>query len=325
MSSNVGITIRQTGGPEVMEYTELPEPEPSAGDVVVDIAAAGVNFIDTYHRAGLYPMEFPLTPGLEGSGTISAVGDDVEGFAVGDRVAWSASIGSYATRKVADPEKLVHVPDGVTLETAAAVMLQGLTAHYLAVDTFPLAPGHRALVHAGAGGVGLLLTQIAKLKGAEVFTTVGTAEKAELSRAAGADHVIEYRSVDFADAAVDIAGPRPFDVVYDGVGKTTFEKGISALKPRGMMVTFGNASGPVDPVSPLDLMRNGSLFLTRPTLFDYVATTDEFRTRASEVFDWIAEGSLEVRIGATYPMSEAAAAHTALESRQTTGKVLLIP
>ncbi len=325
MSSNTGITIHDTGGPEVMRYTELPEPEVGPDSVVIDIAAAGVNFIDTYHRAGLYPMEFPLTPGLEGAGTITAVGDDVAGFVVGDRVAWSGSIGSYAARKVADPEKLVHVPDGVPLDTAAAVMLQGLTAHYLAVDTFPLAPGHRALVHAGAGGVGLLLTQIAKLKGAEVFTTVGSPEKAELSRAAGADHVIEYRSVDFADAIFDIAGPRPIDVVYDGVGKTTFQKGISVLKPRGTMITFGNASGPVDPVSPLELMRNGSLFLTRPTLFDYVATADEFRSRASEVFEWIENGDLDVRIGATYPMSEAAAAHTALESRATTGKVLLVP
>jgi NADPH2:quinone reductase len=325
MRNNVGITMQRTGGPEVMEYTELPEPEVEPSTVVVDIAAAGVNFIDTYHRVGLYPMELPMTPGLEGAGTISAVGAEVEGFAVGDRVAWSGSIGSYAVRKVADPDKLVHVPEGVDLHTAAAVMLQGLTAHYLATDTFPLGHGHRALVHAGAGGVGLLLTQIAKLKGAEVFTTVGTADKAKLSMAAGADHVIEYRSVDFADAIVDIAGPRPIDVVYDGVGKTTFDKGISVLKPRGTMVTFGNASGPVDPVSPLELMRNGSLFLTRPTLFDYVTTPAELRSRAADLFEWIESGRLDVRIGASYPMSEAGSAHSALESRQTTGKVLLIP
>ncbi len=325
MSNNVGITIRQTGGPEVMEYTELPEPEVGASEVLVDIAAAGVNFIDTYHRAGLYPMDFPLTPGLEGAGTILAVGDEVEGFSVGDRVAWSGSIGSYAARKTADPEKLVHVPRAVPLETAAAVMLQGLTAHYLATDTFAVGRGHRVLVHAGAGGVGLLLTQIAKMRGAEVFTTVGSAEKAELSRAAGADHVIEYRSVDFGDAIADIAGHRPIDVVYDGVGKTTFDEGISVLRPRGMMVTFGNASGPVDPVSPLELMRNGSLFLTRPTLFDHIATPDEFRSRAADLFVWIESGALDVRVGATYPMSEAGAAHTALESRQTTGKVLLVP
>jgi NADPH2:quinone reductase len=204
-------------------------------------------------------------------------------------------------------------------------MLQGLTAHYLTNDTFPLQPGHKALIHAGAGGVGLLLTQIAKLKGAEVFTTVGSEEKAELSFAAGADHVILYRDVDFADEITDLAGHRPIDVVYDGVGKTTFEKGISLLRPRGMMVTFGNASGPVDPVSPLELMKNGSIFLTRPTLFDYVTTPDELRTRAADLFDWIGRGDLDVRIGATYPLSEAGAAQTALESRQTTGKVLLIP
>ena len=322
---NRGISIGATGGPEVLDYTELPEPVADSAHVVVEIAAAGVNFIDTYHRIGLYPMDLPFTPGLEGAGTISHVGAEVEGFAVGDRVAWSSSIGSYARRKTAAPDSLVHVPDSVDMETAAAVLLQGLTAHYLAIDTFPLESGHRALIHAGAGGVGLLLTQIAKLKGAEVFTTVGSEEKAELSREAGADHVILYRDEDFAEAIIEIAGHRPIDVVYDGVGKSTFEKGISLLRPRGMMVTFGNASGPVEPVAPLELMRNGSLFLTRPTLFDYVAGPSELRSRAADVFAWIESGDLDVRIGDAYPMSEAAAAHTALESRQTTGKVLLIP
>lgn len=322
---NRGISISETGGPEVLAHGDLEEPRPGPSEVVVEIAGAGVNFIDTYHRIGLYPMEMPFTPGLEGAGTISAVGDDVEDFAVGDRVAWSSSIGSYAERKTAEPDKLVSVPGGVPLETAAAVMLQGLTAHYLTTDTFPLASGQRVLVHAGAGGVGLLLTQIAKLKGAEVFATVGSEEKADLARSAGADHVILYREVDFAAAVTDIAGHRPIDVVYDGVGKTTFEKGITLLRTRGMMVTFGNASGPVDPVSPLDLMRNGSIFLTRPTLFDYVATPAELRSRAADLFAWIEAGDLDVRIGARYPMSEAAAAHTALESRQTTGKVLLLP
>jgi len=322
---NRGISISKTGGPEVLALGDLEEPRPGPSEVVVEIAGAGVNFIDTYHRIGLYPMEMPFTPGLEGAGTISAVGGDVEDFAVGDRVAWSSSIGSYAERKTAEPDKLVRVPGGVPLETAAAVMLQGLTAHYLTTDTFPLASGQRVLVHAGAGGVGLLLTQIAKLKGAEVFATVGSEEKADLARSAGADHVILYRDVDFAAAVTDIAGHRPIDVVYDGVGKTTFEKGIGLLRTRGMMVTFGNASGPVDPVSPLDLMRNGSIFLTRPTLFDYVATPAELRARAADLFAWIEAGDLDVRIGARYPMSEAPAAHTALESRQTTGKVLLVP
>lgn len=320
-----GISVRATGGPEALEYGELAEPELEASKVVVDIAAAGVNFIDTYHRRGLYPMELPFTPGLEGSGTISAVGPEVEGFSVGDQVAWTSSIGSYAERKAAAPDSLVHVPETVPLNTAAAAMLQGLTAHYLTTDTFPLGPGHTALIHAGAGGVGLLLTQIAKLKGAEVFTTVGSEEKAELSGAAGADHVIEYRDVDFADSITEIAGHRPIDVVYDGVGKTTFDQGISVLRPRGVMVTFGNASGPVDPVSPLDLMTNGSLYLTRPTLFDYVSGPEELRSRAADIFTWIESGDLDIRIGATYPMSEATAAHTALESRQTTGKVLLVP
>ena len=322
---NRGISVRSTGGPEVLEYGELAEPELEPSHVVVKVAAAGVNFIDTYHRGGLYPMELPFTPGLEGTGTITAVGSEVEGFSVGDRVAWTSSIGSYAERKAAAPDSLVHVPESVPLDTAAAVMLQGLTAHYLATDTFPLQPGQTALIHAGAGGVGLLLTQIAKLKGAEVFTTVGSDEKAELSEAAGADHVIKYRDVDFADAITEIAGHRPIDVVYDGVGKTTFAKGITVLRPRGMMVTFGNASGPVDPVSPLDLMTNGSIYLTRPTLFDYISGPEELRSRAADLFAWMEAGHLDVRIGATYPVSEASAAHTALESRHTTGKVLLIP
>jgi NADPH2:quinone reductase len=325
MSTNPGITIRNTGGPEVMELTDLPDPVAGPSEVLVEIEAAGVNFIDTYHRGGLYPIELPLTPGLEGAGVISEVGSEVEGFAIGDRVAWTSSIGSYARRKSATADSLVHVPDTVPTDTAAAVMLQGLTAHYLATDTFPLEKGHTALIHAGAGGVGLLLTQIAKLRGAQVFTTVGSNEKADLSEAAGADHVILYRDVDFADAITEIAGHRPIDVVYDGVGKTTFDKGISVLRPRGMMVTFGNASGPVDPVSPLDLMTNGSIYLTRPTLFDYVAGPEELRSRAADLFAWIESGDLDVRIGATYPLSEAAAAHTALETRQTIGKVLLVP
>ncbi len=322
---NHGISVRATGGPEVLEYGELAQPELAPSKVVIDVTAAGVNFIDTYHRGGLYPMELPFTPGLEGAGTISSVGVEVEGFSVGDRVAWTSSIGSYAQRKAAAPDSLVHVPEAVPLDTAAAVMLQGLTAHYLATDTFPLHGGHTVLIHAGAGGVGLLLTQIAKLKGAEVFTTVGSDDKAELSEAAGADHVILYEDVDFADAVTEIAGHRPIDVVYDGVGKTTFDQGISVLRPRGMMVTFGNASGPVDPVSPLDLMTNGSIYLTRPTLFDYVSGPEELRSRAADLFAWIESGDVDVRIGATYPVSEATAAHTALETRQTTGKVLLVP
>lgn len=320
---NMGIRIATTGGPDVLEYAELDQPTLGPRHAVVEIAAAGVNFIDTYHRTGLYRMDLPMTPGLEGAGTISAVGDEVTEFAVGDGVAWTGSIGSYATRKAVDVDSLVAVPENVAHDVAAAAMLQGLTAHYLSTDTYHLEPGHRALIHAGAGGVGLLLTQIAKILGAEVFTTVGTAEKAERSRAAGADHVIMYRDVDFSEAIRDIAGERMIDVVYDGVGKTTFDRGLAVLRPRGLMVAFGNASGPVDPVSPLELSKNGSLFLTRPTLFDYVTTPEDLRRRAGDLFEWIGAGRLEVHIGSTYPLAEAARAHTALEERRTTGKVLL--
>lgn len=320
-----GIQISEQGGPEVMEWRELPDPEPGPGEIVVDVAAAGLNYIDTYQRSGLYPMQLPFTPGLEGSGTVVSVGEGVTGPAPGERVAWTASIGSYAHRVKMPADNAVTVPEGVDLETAAAVPLQGMTAHYLAIDTFPLSAGDRCLVHAGAGGVGLLLIQIAKSRGAEVFTTVGTPEKAELAAAAGADHTILYRDVDFAAAITEIAGERPLDVVYDGVGKSVFAQSLTLLRPRGMMVTFGNASGPVDPVSPLDLSANGSIFLTRPTLFHYVADHDELQGRADDLFGWIADGKLDIRIGARFDLAAAPDAHRALEGRQTTGKVLLIP
>lgn len=322
---NHGILIRTTGGPGVLERAELDEPVAGDGELVVDVEAAGLNFIDTYHREGLYPMEVPFVPGVEGAGVVTAIGAGVDGFAVGDRVAWTGSIGSYCKSRSLDASKAVAVPDGVSSKVAAAAILQGITAHYLSHDTFPLAPGHRALIHAGAGGVGLLLTQMAKLRGAEVITTVGSPEKAEISKRAGADHVILYRDVDFADAAVSIAGERPFDVVYDGVGKSVFTKSLGLLRRRGTMVTFGNASGPVDPVSPLDLMRGGSLYLTRPTIFDYTAERSELESRAAELFELIGSGDLDVRIGDEFPLGEAADAHRALEGRQTTGKVLLIP
>lgn len=322
---NMGIRIASTGGPNVLEFAELDQPTPGPHQAVVEITAAGVNFIDTYHRTGLYPMDLPMTPGLEGAGTIGAVGADVTEFAVGDRVAWTGSIASYATRKAVDVDSLVAIPDNVADDIAAAAMLQGLTAHYLATDTYHVEPGSMVLIHAGAGGVGLLLTQIAKILGAEVFTTVGTQEKAERSRAAGADHVIMYRDVDFAEEIGTIAGERMIDVVYDGVGNTTFRKGLAVLRRRGLMVAFGNASGPVDPISPLELSKNGSLFLTRPTLFDHVTTPEELRTRTADLFGWIGAGQLRVHIGSTYPLAEASDAHTALEARQTTGKVLLRP
>ncbi len=318
------IEFSVTGGSDVLEFVEVEGPVPSGDQVAIEVAASGVNFIDTYHRSGLYEIPLPSGLGLEGAGTVAALGPDAGEFAVGDRVAWTGAIGSYATHHVVAEGSLVRVPEGVALDTAAAVMLQGLTAHYLATSTWPLEAGQRCLVHAGAGGVGLLLIQMAKLRGAEVFTTVGTDEKAELARGAGADHVVMYRDVDFTDAIRELTGAeRPLDVVYDGVGATTFDGGLALLRPRGLMATFGNASGPVPPVSPLQLMP--SLFLTRPTLFDYIQTPAELRRRTDELFAWIADGKLDVRIGATYPLAEVAAAHDALEGRRTTGKVLLTP
>lgn len=319
------IVIEGTGGPEVLEWKDTAEPSAGPGQVVVGVAAAGLNFIDTYHRGGLYPMQFPLIPGVEGAGTITEVGAGVDGLDVGERVAWTLQIGSYAEKVTLPASAVVPVPDAVSLEVAAAVMLQGTTAHYLVTDTFPLSSGDRCLIHAGAGGVGLLLIQLAKMKGAEVFTTVGTEEKAELARDAGADHVILYREVDFGDAVEAVAGPRALDVVYDGVGQAVFDRSLELLRPRGMMVQFGNASGAVEPVEPLRLSRGGSLFLTRPTLGNYIATREELLGRTNDLFAWIEAGKLNVRIGATFPMSQAADAHRALEARQTTGKVLLTP
>jgi NADPH2:quinone reductase len=317
------IQIAQTGGPDVMVWSDIDEPTPGPDEVVVDVAAAGLNYIDTYQRTGLYPMPLPFTPGLEGAGTVSAVGGNVSDLAVGDTVAWSAAIGSYSEKVAMPAASTVPVPSGVDLETAAAVMLQGMTAHYLATDTFPLAAGNRCLVHAGAGGVGLLLIQIAKMIGAEVFTTVGTPEKAELATGAGADHVIMYRDVDFGDAIEEIAGERALDVVYDGVGQSVFRRSLDLLRPRGMMATFGNASGPVDPISPLEFAP--SLFVTRPSLFHYIENRDELLRRSGDLFSWIADGKLDVRVGARVPLAEAARAHQMLEGRQTTGKVLLTP
>jgi NADPH2:quinone reductase len=318
------IRIEATGGPEVLTWTEVEEPVPGPTDLLVDVAAAGVNFIDTYHRGGLYQMEVPFIPGLEGAGTVSAVGAEVHGFHAGDRIAWTNALGSYAERHLVPMDQAVAIPADVPLETAAAAMLQGLTAHYLITDTYPLQEGERCLIHAGAGGVGRLLIQLAKRVGAEVFTTVGSAEKADLATRAGADHVINYRETAFAEAVEGIAGPRPLHVVYDGVGAATFEDGLRLLRRRGMMVTFGNASGPVPEISPLRLV-DGSLYLTRPTLFDYIADQESLLRRAADLFDWIALGDLDVHIGARFPLAEAADAHRALEGRETTGKVLLVP
>lgn len=319
------IRIHETGGPEVLTHEQVDAPTPDANGVVVDVGAAGVNFIDTYHRSGLYTMPLPLTLGLEGAGTVAAVGSDVSDWTVGDKVAWTGAIGSYAEQVALPATSVVAVPDGVSEDTAAASMLQGLTAHYLIDSTYPLASGERCLVHAAAGGVGLLLVQMAKNKGAEVFATVGTEEKAELARGAGADHVIMYREVDFAAAIEDIAGKNAIDVVYDGVGASTFEGGLQVLRSRGTMATFGNASGPVDAITPIAASAGKSLFLTRPSLFDYIAAPGELQTRSEEMFTWIASGALDVRIGLELPLAEATEAHTRLEGRQTTGKVILRP
>ncbi|MDX1450357.1 MAG: quinone oxidoreductase [Acidimicrobiia bacterium] len=316
------IVVEKRGGPEVLRWTEVPDPVPGVGEVIVDVAAAGVNFIDTYQRSGVYDRPLPFTPGLEVAGTIAAIGSGVDGFEVGDRVVTVRAEGGYAQRTLVSVDAVLNVPDTVGLERAAAVALQGFTAHYLVTDTFPLQPGHRCLIHAGAGGVGGLLVQMAKMRGAEVFTTVGSPDKAEVARAAGADHVIEYRTVDFAEAVRDIIGDAGLDVVYDGVGKRTFDAGLGLLRPRGMFVLFGGASGQVPPFDLQRLNSGGSLYVTRPSLFHYMQEGDGQR-RADDVFGWIAEGSLDVRIGAEFATADAAKAHIALESRATTGKVLL--
>ena len=319
------MVVRESGGADKLLFEEVDDPTQREGELLVGVESAGVNFIDTYHREGLYPLDLPFTPGLEGAGTVTAVGDAVDDLDVGDRVAWVSVLGSYAERHVVPAADAIRVPDEVDTDLAAAVLLQGITAHYLANSTFPLSDGDRCLVHAGAGGVGLLLTQIAKKRGAHVITTVGSAEKAELSRGAGADDVIVYTETRFKDEVEARYGPNPLDVVYDGVGASTFDDGLDLLRPRGMMVTFGNASGPVPEVSPLLLAQKGSIFLTRPTMRHYMRTRAELMERVTDLFDWIADGSLDVRIGAVYPLEEAAGAHQALEGRGTTGKVLLHP
>lgn len=317
------IRVNHTGGPEVLDWAEAADPEPGAGDIVVAVEAAGVNFIDVYRRTGLYPMPLPATPGSEMAGRVVAVGAGVTGYAPGDRVASADATGSYAELAIVPAGRAVPVPEGVPAEQAAAVLLQGMTAQYLVTDTFALRPGHRCVVHAAAGGVGLLLVQLAKQIGAEVFATVGSPGKAELARAAGADHVVVTSEQDFGAAIEAITGPKSMDVVYDGVGRDTFLRGLDLLRRRGMMVTFGNASGPVDPISPLELGTRGSLFLTRPILGDYTATTDELQARAADILGRVAAGRLTVHIGARFAMRDAAQAHRLLESRQSTGKLIL--
>ncbi|PZG03369.1 quinone oxidoreductase family protein [Nonomuraea aridisoli] len=312
------IIVSAQGGPEVLEYVERPDPVPGEGEVVVDVAASGVNFIDIYHRSGAYKLDLPTPIGSEGAGTVSAVGPGVEGVAVGDTVAWANVIGSYAEKAVVPAKRVVPVPEGVSAEVAAAAMLQGMTAHYLTHSTHEVREGDRVLIHAGAGGMGQLLIQLAKLKGAKVYTTVSTSEKEKLAREAGADEVLRYD--DFVEPL-----RRSIDVVYDGVGRTTFDGGLEVLRPRGLMALYGAASGPVPPVDPQILNSKGSLFLTRPTLIHHIADREELLWRASDLFGWIASGHLRISISHRYPLTEARQAHEDLAGRRTTGKLLLIP
>lgn len=318
------------GGPDVLELVDLPDPTPEADEVVVRVAATGVNFIDTYRRSGLYAAPYPHVPGSEGAGTVVATGDDVTGFAVGDRVAWTSGPGSYAELVRVKESALLTVPAGLDLQVAAAVLLQGLTAHYLVTSVFPLTDEHEVLVHAAAGGVGLLLTQLASARGARVIATVGTPDKERLAREAGAAEVIRYRELDdlTRDLPAEVRGltdGRGVHVVFDSVGKDTFEASLASLRRRGTLALFGSSSGPAPLFDPQRLNNLGSLFLTRPTLGDYTATREELVWRAGELFDAVLAGTLDVRIGATYPLADAAEAHRALESRSTTGKVLLLP
>jgi len=319
------IRIDGFGGPEVLRLADVPDPSPGPGQIAVRVEAAGLNFIDVYHRTGLYPNPLPFVPGMEGAGVVAEVGPGVAAWREGDRVAWTGILGSYAGRVLLPADRAVAVPLGMSTDTAAALMLQGLTAHYLCTSTYPLKKGDTCLVHAAAGGVGLLLVQMAKRRGARVIGTVGTEAKAALAREAGADEVVLYTREDFLKAVKRLTGGRGVDVVYDSVGKATAEKSLDCLVPRGMMVFFGNASGPVPPIDPLVLSRKGSLFLTRPNLVHYIADRASLEARAADVLGDAAGGRLRVRIDRTYPLAEAAEAHRALEGRQTAGKVLLIP
>ena len=319
------IRVRETGGPEVLRVENVDDPIPGPGQALVRVEATGVNFIEIYNRKGIYKSPIPGTPGEEGAGTIAAVGPGVTDFRVGDRVVSYNLKGSYAELALADADRLIAVPDEVTTRQAAAVMLQGMTAHYLVTSVYALQPGDTCLVHAAAGGVGLLLCQMAKRRNAIVIGTVSTEEKAELARAAGADEVILYTKQDFVAEVTRITGGKQVQVVYDSVGATTFEKSLQCLARRGMMALFGQSSGLVPPFDPLLLLRNGSLFLTRPTLAHYAATRDELVWRAGDVLGWVRDGSLDVRIDRAVPLAEAGDAHQALEDRRTTGKVLLVP
>ena len=319
------IQIRETGGPEALSLVDLPIPEPGPGQVLIRVEATGVNFVEIYFRKGVYKSPLPFVPGSEAAGTIEELGPGVSGFSAGDAVASTSVMGSYAEYALVPAAQLVKVPAGLSLECAAAAMLQGMTAHYLVYSTFPLKAGDTALVHAGAGGVGLLLTQMAARLGARVIATVSTEAKAELSREAGAGDVILYTEQDFEAEVKRLTGGKGVDVVYDSVGKTTFEKSLNCLRPRGMLVLFGGASGPVPPFDLIQLSSKGSLFVTRPTLWHYLATRAELEWRSGDVLKWAANGELKLRTEHTYPLADAAQAQIDLEARRTTGKILLVP
>jgi len=319
------IQVQKTGGPEVLTLVDLPVPKPKANEAVVKIAAIGVNFIDVYFREGRYPAPLPFIDGQEAAGTVTEVGSEVKTVKPGDRVAYTGVIGSYAEYAAVPADRLVHVPDKITDQQAAAAMLQGMTAHYLVNSTYPLKKGETALIHAAAGGVGLLLVQMAKSIGAPAIGTVGTEEKAKLAREAGADEVIVYTQQDFEVETKRLTENKGVHVVYDGVGKSTFEKGLNVLRPRGYMVLFGGASGAVPPFDPIALSQKGSLFLTRPSLVHYIATRQELEQRSRDVFSAVAAGKLKLRIGHVYKLEEVQQAHRDLEGRKTTGKILLVP
>ena len=316
------IVVPQAGGPEILRMEDVELPLPAAGQILVKVGAAGVNFIDTYKRSGVYPVSYPFIPGTEAAGTVVSAGLE-SGFREGDRVATAEGGGTYSEYTLMDAGAALPVPAGITDETAAALMLQGMTAHYLCNSTFPVQEGQTALVHAGAGGVGLLLIQLLKAKGAAVITTVSTEDKEVLARGAGADHVLRYEG--FTGQVRGLTGGTGVDVVFDGVGRATFDGSLASLRTRGMMVLFGGASGQVPPFDIQRLNSSGSLFLTRPTLAHYLLSPEERQWRARELFDAVLAGTLDVRIGQTYPLAEAARAHADLEGRKTTGKVLLLP
>jgi NADPH:quinone reductase len=317
------ILISKTGGPEVLEYKTIEQPVPGEGELLIQMQAAGVNFIDIYHRTGLYPKELPFIPGLEGAGMVAETGSGVTDLAAGDRVAFATVPHAYAEYVIAPADRVVKIPQDMPVKSAAAVMLQGMTAHYLATSTFALKEGNIALIHAAAGGVGSLLIQVAKLCGATVIGTAGTPEKAELARSLGADHVIVYSEQDFENKVKELTSGQGVHVVYDSVGKNTFEKSLNCLRPLGTMVLFGQSSGKVDPIDLALFNQKGSLFFTRPSLFHYIPDRKSLGQRAQDLFHWLMSGDLEMRIDQEFPLSEASRAHEKLKSRQTKGKILL--